>query len=509
MPRGIHKNFLPLLHFSLLLGGISLLYWSTFVFWINTWITNFECHFGFIIPFLAGYIVWVRWDQFQTTSILPSKWGLPVIFAGILFYVGGQLAFVSIARQFSFFIVIFGIILYYFGFSILKLAVIPIIILLFMMPLPDFVYSYFQSFYTQATGVVLRFFNLAVLTEGYSIQCSDVSVWVAPGCTGIRSLTAILPIGLALAHLQFNSGRKKLYMILFSAVLPILSNLFRIVTLLVLAIMGHPILVSGTPHKIQGYVFFIGALFLLFGFASFLERHEFKPLFLREKIQPEFGVSERSWFAGFSSFRKFIVVTFLLLLPLIANARLSSQTPIPLLQTFQFFPSQLGDWQGMEIASNEWRPKVIGATNVLARRYWDTDGNEVEIFLSYLPIQMQGKELVFHANRIIPGEFMAVRQQVKVWKLDDMRLKTNVLISNKSIHQEILIYWYRNTDHYFYNRYQAKIAMIFDSFWQNQSNGAVFVLKFKDGSSKPENNQSSLEDFLSIFMKEIEEYLPS
>jgi EpsI family protein len=273
--------------------------------------------------------------------------------------------------------------------------------------------------------------------------------------------------------------------------------------------MGHPILVSGTPHKIQGYVFFIGALFLLFGFASFLERHKFKPFFLRRKVQTDFSASEHVWFTGLLSYRKFIVVTFLLLLPLIANARLSFQTPMPLLQKFSSFPSQLGDWQGMEIASNEWRPKVVGATSTLARGYSDSDGNEVKIFLAYLPIQMQGHELVFHANRIIPVEFIAAKRQVKNWQLGNLHLKTNVLISNESIHQKILIYWYKNTNHYCYNRYLAKISMIVDSFWLNQSNGTVFVMKFTNGSNGSEYNQSRVEDFLGVFLKELVEYLPS
>ncbi len=513
MPRGgVRNSFLPWIHFLLLLGGVFLLYWSSFVFWVNTWITNFECHSGFIMPMLAGYIVWVRWDQFQIASIQPSKWGLPVIFTGVLLYVGGQLAYISIAQQFSFFILISGIILYYFGFSVLELSAIPIIILLFMMPLPDFIYPYLQSFYTWATGVTLRFFNFAVFTEGYSIQGPNVSVWVAPGCTGVRSLMAIFPIGLALAHLQFNSGRKKLYMILFSAVLPILSNLFRLVTLLILALMGYPIFISGTPHKIQGYVVFIGSLFLLYGFAGLLERHSFKPFSFKKKIQSGSRVSEQTWSTGFLSCKKFLVVGFLLLLPFMANVRLLSQASVPPLQKLHSFPLQLGDWRGMEIASNEWQPEIIGATDTLARFYRDADGDEIKIFLSYLPIQKQGQELVFHANRIIPPEFMVARRQVKTWYLDTdlpLHLKTNVLISNVSIHQEILLYWYQNTNHYLHNRYQAKISMIFDSFWQNQSNGVVFVLKFKSSSSGLENDQSKLEDFLSTFMEEIGGYLPS
>ncbi|MCD6388812.1 MAG: exosortase-associated EpsI family protein, partial [Desulfobulbaceae bacterium] len=83
------------------------------------------------------------------------------------------------------------------------------------------------------------------------------------------------------------------------------------------------------------------------------------------------------------------------------------------------------------------------------------------------------------------------------------------LISDESIHQEMLLYWYQNTSHYLHNKYQAKISMIFDSFWQNQSNGAVFVLKFKGSSTESECDQNRLEDFLGSFMNEIAKYLPS
>ena len=245
MQAKFHKNYIIKIHLSLLVSALILLYWQSFAYWIHTWVNNFDYMFGFIMPLLSFYIIWKRRDLFEFTPVKPSKSGLLIIIVGILLYVGGQAAYINVAQQVSFFIIIPGIILHYFGFHMLRLLSIPLLILVFMVPFPDFFYSYLQSFFTWASVEILRVFNVPVYAEGYSIQLPNISVWVGPGCTGIRSMTAMLPIGLTIAHLYFDSRWNKVSMVIFSAILPILANIFRIVSLLIFALKENPIFVYG------------------------------------------------------------------------------------------------------------------------------------------------------------------------------------------------------------------------------------------------------------------------
>jgi EpsI family protein len=512
MQAEIHKKFFAKIHLSFIISALILLYWHSFAYWIHTWTNNFDYRFGFIMPLLSFYVVWKRRELFQFAQVKSSNSGILIIVIGLFLYGAGQAAHIKVAQQASFFIVIPGIILYYFGFKILRLLSPPLVILLFMAPIPDFFHSYLQEFFTWASVDILRLFNAPVYAEGYCIQLPTVAVRVASGCTGIRFLTGLFPIGLAISYLHFNSRRKKVFMVLFSAILPMLANLFRIVTLLIFALMGNDIFVSGAPHKIQGYIVFVGALFILFGFASFLNRFGTEPIPEQNKIVNENPLSQ-FWNQGFSSYRNFILIVFALLIPALIHARLQIQSITPLGQSFRSFPMILGEWRGCELSKNEWRPKVIGATDNLNRLYKDADGNEIKVFVSYLPFQKQGQELVFHANKIIPPEFVNISESIKSWTINAnphaFELKTAFLPLNRGTRQEMLLYWYRNAGRYSQSKYQAKISMILDSLLHKKSHGSVFVLKVKCSSHKAKVWHNNIQRFLNNFMPEISKYLPS
>ena len=514
MQANIYKKPIVIINLSFLVGAINLLYWPSFSYWVNTWINDFDYRFGFAIPFLSFYIIWKRRDLFEFAPVKSSKTGLLLIIIALVVYITGQASYLKVAQQLSFFIIILGLILHYFGFHILRLFSIPLLILVFMVPFPDFIYAYLQSFYTAASVEILRVFNVPVNTaDEYSIILPNVSVWVAPGCTGIRSMTAMIPIGLTIAYLHFDSWWKKVSMAIFSVILPVLGNIFRIVSLLIFAFKGNPIFVSGTPHKIHGYIVFAGALIILFGVASLLERFR-TSLVSRKKqtIKIEHPLSQ-FWAEGFSSYRNLIIVILMILIPALVHVRLRTQAVTPIAQSFRSFPMVLGGWQGYELTEHEWRPQIVGTTDSLCRLYKDADGNEIKIFVSFMPIQKQGQELVFHANKIIPSVFTNIRQELKIWNLNvntsPVQLKTTLAHRSNGIQHETLLYWYQNTNHYIHNKYQAKLFMALDNLLQNRSDGSVFVLLFKSPSLNKKDYEIKLQNFLDTFMFETTKYLPS
>ncbi|CCK80491.1 exosortase C-terminal domain/associated protein EpsI [Desulfobacula toluolica] len=506
-----YANLAVTINLVILSVSLILLYWQSFAFWIHTWVNDFDYHFGFAIPFLSFYVIWKKKYLFQDVTVKPSRVGLLLIIIALTAYIMGQASYSKIAQQISFFIIIPGIILFYFGFDILKLLFIPLLILIFMMPFPDFVYPYLQYFFTEASVNILRVLGIPVFSEGYSIIIPDTSVWVAPGCAGVRNITAIMPIGFAIAHLYFNSLWKKVSIVIVSAILPILGNLIRIVSLLIIPYKGKLIFVSGIPHKIHGYIIFIGALIMLFGFMSLLLRFGKSSVAGGEPItncENQF----RRFFQGFLSYRGVLIVVMILLVPLWVHFRIKSQADMPMIKSFKSFPSILGQWKGSELSQHEWRPQISGTTDNLCRLYRDADGNEIKVFISFMPIQKQGQELVFHANKNIPPKFSHAHQYLKTWNINvkpsPFKLKTTCANLNTGIQNETFLSWSRNIRRYVYNQYQAKIFMVLDSLLQNRSDGSVFVLVFKSSSHNKKDREIKLEKFLNIFINETTKYLP-
>jgi EpsI family protein len=512
MRANFDRNHIVRIHLSFLVGGFILLYWESLKYWVHTWLTDFNYHSGFIMPLLCFYIVWTKRDLLAHTPIKPSKSGLLVIIVGMLFYIGGQAAYTKTAQQFSFFILIPGIILHYFGFRVLRRLSVALVVLVFMTPYAELFYSHIQQFITWACAEILLLFDVPAYVESTYIQLPNLCVQIAPGCTGIRFMTAIFPLGLTIAYLHFNSWRKKILVLLVSAVLPIVANMLRIVIMLTVALHGNPIFVTGTAHIVYGYSVFLVALLILFAFVGLLKPCRAAQFSKPKEIAKREKFSDQHWAEGFASYSNLILIALIVLIPALVHARLAAQHATPLKRSFKLFPVVLGEWEGRQIAEDEWHPEIIGATDNLRRLYEDPDGNQIRAFVSYLPIQTQGRELVFRGNRVLPPGFMTISQKAKAWTIGNLsrsELKTKFVQSGRGTQSETLLYWYQNTNRFVHNEFMAKAFMAMDSLLRNRSNGSAFVLMFTSTSFNGDDQETKIQDFLSVFMNEILKYLPS
>jgi EpsI family protein len=507
------NNFRIKAHLSLLIGTLTLLYWEAFGHWIHIWRTVFSYSYGFIIPLLSFYMIWARRDILQHGSPKPSKSGLLVVIAAVCVYVIGQAGHVIVAKQLSFIIIIPGIVLYYFGFDILRRLAVPLLILIFMLPYGEFLEPYLQLLFAVCSAKILLFFDAPILLEGYYIHLPNLVVEVDNSCSGIRSLTALLPIGFAMSYVHFDSWWKKILVVSFSAMASILANFFRILSILIFALAGNESFVRGTPHRIHGYIFFLVALCMFFGCAVVLKRLWFRHSLEKEREQSNQIPLDQNWLKGFSAYGNVILIVLVVLIPVLVHARLTLQHDTPLAKSFKSFPYVLGKWHGSEIGKNEWYAGVVGASDNLRRVYDDGKGNKIKIFVSYLPRQFQGNELVYYANPIFPTRYRIIGQDPKEWNLNLNPIKLKLLTSRFKLigpsHHEMLHFWFLNTDHYAHSKYMAKFYMTMDSLVKNLSYGALFVVISESSSFNDDGHVDFLENFLGKFMCEMSRYLPS
>jgi EpsI family protein len=299
--------------------------------------------------------------------------------------------------------------------------------------------------------------------------------------------------------------------VVFTIVVAVLTNLLRILTVLLFALKGNDNLVY--DHDTLGYILYVVAFAVLLGFVSLIRYHQNKHSSRQEETRTSVNSFQLYWSRGFSSYGRLAGVAFILLLPAVIHARALVQPSISLAENLSSFPEDIGEWEARELAQDEWYPHIIGATDNLYRTYVDADGNEIRVFFSYLPIQKQGKELIYHANRIIPPRSRVIDKSWKTWTITKnphlYTLKTKTIDLSNGTQDATLLYWYRNTDHYVHNKYMAKAYMALDSLLKNRSNGAVFVLMYKSVSYGKNEQDAKIQDFLNHFMLEISKYLPS
>ncbi|MFA5261552.1 MAG: archaeosortase/exosortase family protein, partial [Candidatus Omnitrophota bacterium] len=116
-----------------LMAYIPTLLWM----WSRWFATDSYYSHGILIPFVSGYLIWLKKEELKVTPVKESRLGMPVIVGGILLYMFSALFRINFTGGLSMFVVIFGLVLHFYGMAILKKILFPIGFLIFMFPLPE------------------------------------------------------------------------------------------------------------------------------------------------------------------------------------------------------------------------------------------------------------------------------------------------------------------------------------------------------------------------------------
>lgn len=155
----------------------------------------------------------------------------------------------------------------FFGIRNAQVAAFPLALLLFLVPLPDFVLNkviyWLQSGSAAIAEVIFDLSGAPVLRDGFVFRLPKYSIEVAKECSGIRSSMALLILSLLLAHFAFRPFWKKLAFVSAGLVMMLVKNGIRIATLTLLANYVNPAFLFGSLHHQGGIVFFLIGLALL------------------------------------------------------------------------------------------------------------------------------------------------------------------------------------------------------------------------------------------------------
>src|SRR5208337_4035899 len=96
---------------------------------------------GLIIPFVAAFLVWQRRDLLERLPFSGSWGGFALTVLGLLLGAVGILSAIFTIEHYSVVLVLFGLVLALTGWTVFKRLWVPLLILLFMVPLPEFLYQ--------------------------------------------------------------------------------------------------------------------------------------------------------------------------------------------------------------------------------------------------------------------------------------------------------------------------------------------------------------------------------
>jgi len=248
-------------------GGISLTAWIK-----GTWNSEAEFEHAWAVPILFIVFIKTSWKTMSEESINSSGIGLVFVSFGLLLYVASaraiqpRLAFIGLP------FLIFGSVYFVYGWKVARHMLFPAFFWYFAIPMPALqqATNVLQLFVSKSCYAVGSLVGMQLTLSGNDINSATGS-WeslnIAEGCSGIRSLMALVMISAIYAYLT----QKKLWKMafLFACALPlaVLANFLRIFTIIVLAEFGFSEFAAGVYHDWAGLLFFfpiaLAGLFLI------------------------------------------------------------------------------------------------------------------------------------------------------------------------------------------------------------------------------------------------------
>ncbi|MCE1227777.1 MAG: exosortase/archaeosortase family protein [Geobacteraceae bacterium] len=268
------KQYQLQLAFVLLL--LVALYWQIVPGMVNDWIKDENYSHGFLVPVVAGYFFWQRWPELKEKVVAPSNWGLAICVLGLLQLLVSWLGSEYFNMRSSLIVLVAGMVVFLFGWELLKGMGLPLGYLLFMVPIPYILYDMvafpLKLFVTRVSVMALKLAGVVVMREGNIIMFPATTLEVADACSGIRSLLSLLALSVAYSFFITLSSRLR-FVLIFSAVpIAIFTNALRVIGTGFLAQWWGAKAAEGFFHEFAGLSVFALAMVLLVGLGALLKK---------------------------------------------------------------------------------------------------------------------------------------------------------------------------------------------------------------------------------------------
>ncbi len=263
--RGLHEDRLRL---WLVATAVLVLYAPVLAQLAREWWHDPNFSHGFLISPLAGFLVWQRRKQLLATVVRPSNWGFVFACGAVAVLFAGSLGAELFLTRISLVGMLASMVVFFFGWRWLRLLLFPLAVLLLMIPIPQIIFNQvafpLQLAASRFAGGGLSSVGVPVLREGNLILLpNNVTLEVAEACSGIRSLMALLALGVTYGH--FFETRQAVRWILVAGTVPIavVANGLRITGTGLLTYFFGEQAAEGFFHLFSGWVVFLFAFALL------------------------------------------------------------------------------------------------------------------------------------------------------------------------------------------------------------------------------------------------------
>jgi len=298
---GFAESFPPqtLIKLAVLAGLLLLLNYRHVEWLTKKWASDTDWTHGFVIPLFSLYLLFARRADLFAARRRTCGWGLAIMLISLT----GEILGVYPARNFwisqiCMIGVLFGLVLYLAGPSVLRVAWLPIVFLIFAIPISPRVYTRIsvplQNISAQGAVLIMRAMQVQISSSASAVDLISRSgkshgLTVAEACSGMRLLMAFLALGVATAYLEYKPLWQRIVLVAAAVPIAVFCNILRVTITGWMYYVDKPELGQDFMHTFTGMLMLIPAFGMLW-LLSWIMCH----LFVEEAAEDQAGAEAES-----------------------------------------------------------------------------------------------------------------------------------------------------------------------------------------------------------------------
>ena len=257
------------------------MYWEVGQVFVERWLANSTFYHCMLVPPLAAWLLWRRKDELTCSEGKPSAWGFVLLVMGLLLYLASARTGVRMAAGMAFPVIVAGIVGAVYGRRVLRIAALPLGLLIFAIPFPQHVIGMvampMQQVSAVMTGKVAPLLGLQVVQHGINLDLHGFVFVVADECSGMHSLVALLLTGVVLIELSDLRSYRKVAAIAVIPPIVLLANVVRLtVVLLIAEYFGPEMALGAVVHGFSDIIVYFTAVIAFILIIGWLREGQFE-----------------------------------------------------------------------------------------------------------------------------------------------------------------------------------------------------------------------------------------
>lgn len=509
---------------ALLILSALPIYWLGLDSLLRAWMTPEYSH-GPLIPLISLYLFLRELRNApprEPGTPVDRRPGIAVLLFAMAFGIFGNLVRIPDLVAYAFIIWVMGVVLVGFGWRVGRSHWAPVLHLIFMLPLPQFMYwqvTIVLQLISSEIGVwIVRMMGIPVFLEGNVIDLGVYKLQVAEACSGLRYLFPILSFSYLTAILYRGPFWHKALIFLMAAPLAVLMNSIRIGIIGVLVDSYGISQAEGFLHIFQGWVIFGLCIAILFLTAMALQRTLPNRLSFRETLDTDFdGLPAQAARLLVLPASRGLAAAALMTVAVSAAFLLAPQAERAALprEPFALFPREIDGWQGRTQELDPATATVLGASDYLDITYVPPAGEAaapVSFFSAWYERQTEGTGI--HSPQVclpVGGWEIFSIDPVEVTIPGTVygTFRLNRAVIQKGLSRQLVYYWFEQRGRRMTNDYLAKASVVWDGFMRGRTDGALVRFVTPIGEEEAEASADArLQDFMAKALPRLPQYIP-